>query len=176
MQLYMSWYIRSFFGFTFLNIFYFFKYYCTNILHRRIVYTFYGKTPMGFTIIGPFLLTHSGRDPMATILPTAFSIHVLKWTLFYSNFTYISSQECNSYQAIIGFGDGLVSNRHIIARPLRWGMGCFSGFCLVQTLIDSLPPFVQCCVQYHAVLDRGITALDCNCIWCWTCYNCIFIL
>ena len=31
MQLYMSWYITSFFGFTFLNILYFFKYSCTNI-------------------------------------------------------------------------------------------------------------------------------------------------
>ena len=31
MQLYMSWYIRSFFGFTFSNILYFFKYSCTNI-------------------------------------------------------------------------------------------------------------------------------------------------
>ena len=41
MQLYMSWYIRSFFGFTFLNILYFFKYTCTNIFHRRSLYTFY---------------------------------------------------------------------------------------------------------------------------------------
>ena len=41
MQLYMSWYIRSFFGFTFLYILYFFKYYCTNIFHRRSLYTFY---------------------------------------------------------------------------------------------------------------------------------------
>ena len=41
MQLYMSWYIRSFFGFTFLNIIYFFKYSCTNIFHRRSLYTFY---------------------------------------------------------------------------------------------------------------------------------------
>ena len=41
MQLYMSWYIRSFFGFTFLNIIYFFKYSCTNIVHRRSLYTFY---------------------------------------------------------------------------------------------------------------------------------------
>ena len=31
MQSYMSWYIRSFFGFTFLNTLYFFKYSCTNI-------------------------------------------------------------------------------------------------------------------------------------------------
>ena len=41
MQLYMSWYIRSFFGFTFLNILYFFKYSCTNIFHRRSLYTLY---------------------------------------------------------------------------------------------------------------------------------------
>ena len=49
MQLYMSWYIRSFFGFTFLNILYFlcfifyylFLYSCTNIFHRRSLYTFY---------------------------------------------------------------------------------------------------------------------------------------
>ena len=41
MQLYMSWYIRSFFDFTFLNILYFFKYSCTNIFHRRSLYTFY---------------------------------------------------------------------------------------------------------------------------------------
>ena len=41
MQLYMSWYITSFFGFTFLNILYFFKYSCTNIFHRRSLYTFY---------------------------------------------------------------------------------------------------------------------------------------
>ena len=43
MQLYMFWYIRSFFGFTFLNILYFFKYSCTNIFHRRSLYTFYWK-------------------------------------------------------------------------------------------------------------------------------------
>ena len=41
MQLYVSWYIRSFFGFIFLNILYFFKYSCTNISHRRSLYTFY---------------------------------------------------------------------------------------------------------------------------------------
>ena len=44
-QLYMSWYIRSFFGFTFLNILYFFKYSCTNIFHRRSLYTFYSNNP-----------------------------------------------------------------------------------------------------------------------------------
>ena len=41
MQLYMSWYIRSCLGFTFLNILYFLKYSCTNIFHRRSLYTFY---------------------------------------------------------------------------------------------------------------------------------------
>ena len=39
----MSWYIRSFFGFTFLNILYFLKYSCINIFHRRSLYTFYHK-------------------------------------------------------------------------------------------------------------------------------------
>ena len=43
MQLYMSWYIRSFFGFTFLNILYFFKYSCTNIFHRRSLYTLFSN-------------------------------------------------------------------------------------------------------------------------------------
>ena len=38
---YMSWYIRSFFGFTFLNILYFLKYPCTNIFNRRSLYTLY---------------------------------------------------------------------------------------------------------------------------------------
>ena len=41
MQLCMSWYIRSFFGFTFLNMLYFLKYFCTNIFHRRSLHTFY---------------------------------------------------------------------------------------------------------------------------------------
>ena len=43
MQLYMSWHIRSFLGFTFLNILYFFKYSCTHIFHRRSIYAFYVK-------------------------------------------------------------------------------------------------------------------------------------
>ena len=33
--------IRSFFGFTFLNILCFLKYSCTNIFHRRSLYAFY---------------------------------------------------------------------------------------------------------------------------------------
>ena len=43
MQLYMSWYIRSFFGLNFLNILYFFKYSCTNIFHRRSLYTLHSS-------------------------------------------------------------------------------------------------------------------------------------
>ena len=50
MQLYMSWYIRSFFGFTFLNILYFFKYSCTNIFHRHSLYTFYWGMGVGALI------------------------------------------------------------------------------------------------------------------------------
>ena len=51
MQLYMSWYIRSFFGFTFLNILYFLKYSCTNISHRRSLYTFYWKANNGCVVL-----------------------------------------------------------------------------------------------------------------------------
>ena len=52
MQLYMSWCIRSFFfGFTFLNIIYFVKYFCTNILHRRSLYTFYSNLWIDFIIV-----------------------------------------------------------------------------------------------------------------------------
>ena len=54
MQLYMSWYIRSFFGFTFLNILYFFKYSCTNIFHRRSLYTFYSISLKG-CLRGPII-------------------------------------------------------------------------------------------------------------------------
>ena len=52
MQLYMSWYIRSFFGFTFLDILYFFKYSCTNIFHRRSLYTFYWRCPSDIASMG----------------------------------------------------------------------------------------------------------------------------
>ena len=48
MQLYMSWYIREFFGFTFLNILYFFTYSCTNIFQRPSLYTF---DPTAFTVL-----------------------------------------------------------------------------------------------------------------------------
>ena len=51
MQLYMSWHIRSFFGFTFLNILYFFKYSCTNIFHSRSLYTFYHKGAAAFYMV-----------------------------------------------------------------------------------------------------------------------------
>ena len=41
MQLYMSWYIRSFFGFTFLNILYFSSTLVLTSFYRRSLYTFY---------------------------------------------------------------------------------------------------------------------------------------
>ena len=47
-NIYMSWYIISFFGFIFvlfLNILYFFKFSSTNIFHRRCLYTFYVRFP-----------------------------------------------------------------------------------------------------------------------------------
>ena len=65
MQLYMSWYIRSFFGFTFLNILYFFKYYCTNIFHRRSLYTFYwikNRNPWQFSSFYACIFVKSFRS------------------------------------------------------------------------------------------------------------------
>ena len=56
LQLYMSWYITSFFGFTFLNIPYFFKYSCTNIFHRRSLYTFYQKQDISFRDMSLYLV------------------------------------------------------------------------------------------------------------------------
>ena len=53
MQLYMSWYIRSFFGFTFLNILYFFKYSCTNI---SIDVVFILSIMNIVSIVGPYFL------------------------------------------------------------------------------------------------------------------------
>ena len=41
MQLYMSWYIISFFGFTFLNIFIFSSTLVLTFSYRRNLYTFY---------------------------------------------------------------------------------------------------------------------------------------
>ena len=49
-------------------------------------------------------------------------------------------------------------NRHPIARPWGRGMGCLLW---LQTLMNVIPKSLQCCVQYHVMLDRFITALDC---------------
>ena len=64
MQLYMSWYIRSFFGFTFLNILYFFKYSCTNIFHRRSHYTLYFYHQIGSMNYYPLFRVRSWNNGM----------------------------------------------------------------------------------------------------------------
>ena len=73
--------------------------------------------------------------------------------------------------------------RHPIACPSGQGMGCLLWF---QPLIDILPQLLQWCVQYHDMLDRIITALDCKLfcelkIWSmfclyWWCAVCIIVL
>ena len=52
-----------------------------------------------------------------------------------------------------------IHKRHPIARPLGRGMGCLLG---IHHLSDILPEFLQSFMQYLAILDRVITALDCN--------------
>ena len=78
MQLYMSWYIRSFFGFTFLNIRYFFKYSCTNIFHRRSLYTFHWSL---VAIHCPWYVSHKPKSKSLRIV-MALTLHVIKgvWT------------------------------------------------------------------------------------------------
>ena len=51
-----------------------------------------------------------------------------------------------------------IHNRHPIARPLGRGMVCLLG---IHHLSDILPEFLQSFMQYLAILDRVITALDC---------------
>ena len=48
------WWYRSFFGFTFLNILYFFKYFCSNIFHRRSLCTFYYDDDLFSTHCGKY--------------------------------------------------------------------------------------------------------------------------
>ena len=48
---------------------------------------------------------------------------------------------------------------HPIARSLGRGMGCILW---VKTVIYIMPRSQQWCVQYHFILDRIITALDCT--------------
>ena len=52
-----------------------------------------------------------------------------------------------------------IHKRYPIARLSGRGMRCLLW---VQPLIDILPQFLQWCVQYHVILDRVITALDCT--------------
>ena len=55
-----------------------------------------------------------------------------------------------------------IHETHPIARLSGRGMGCL--LC-IQPLIDILPQFLQCCMQYHVILNRVIMALDCTLSW-----------
>ena len=55
-----------------------------------------------------------------------------------------------------------IHKRHTIARPLGRGMGCLLW---IQHLIDIMREFMQSFIQYLAILDRIITALDCIANW-----------
>ena len=79
MQLYMSWYIRSFFGFTFLNILYFFKYSCTNIFHRRSLYTLYQFAKRKGTSLG----LNCDSDLNMLACGKGFPIHYVNITVVY---------------------------------------------------------------------------------------------
>ena len=83
MQLYISWYIRSFFGFAFLNIlFFFFKYSCTNIFHRRSLYTFYSTKIISYTIF--ITILYRGLRYNILLYEIVFEIYHI-WNIFYNN-------------------------------------------------------------------------------------------
>ena len=52
-----------------------------------------------------------------------------------------------------------IHKRHPMARPLGRGMGCLLW---IQHLIDIISQFLQLSMQNLTILDRVITALDCN--------------
>ena len=52
----------------------------------------------------------------------------------------------------------ILHKTHPIARPLGRAMGCVLCF---QILIYILPQSLECCGQYHVILDRLITAPGC---------------
>ena len=48
----------------------------------------------------------------------------------------------------------------VIACPLGWGMGCLLwNQIIIYIQLQSL----QCCMQYHVILDRILMAIDCIC-------------
>ena len=51
-----------------------------------------------------------------------------------------------------------ICERHPIAHPLGWGMGCILW---IQHLIDILLELLQLLMQYLTILGHVITALDC---------------
>ena len=57
-----------FFGFTFLNILYFFKYSCTNIFHRRSLYTFYKDVEPQEKYIGTVIVLHARNRKPSVLL------------------------------------------------------------------------------------------------------------
>ena len=103
MKLYISWYIRSFFGFTFLNILYFVKYFCTNIFHRRSLYTFYVGELMTRLEQGP-LSPSSFSDfylwiALSIIIPSSWnSASESPCVTFHCNVSLIPNQMAHSYK------------------------------------------------------------------------------
>ena len=62
-------------------------------------------------------------------------------------------------------------NIHPIAHPWGRGMGCILW---AQIVIYTLPQSLQWCMQYHVILDRVITALDCLCTFIDFFHDCVY--
>ena len=111
MQLYMSWYIRSFFGFTFLNILYFFKYSCTNIFHRRSLYTFYYTIIIYLAELPSFKAMHYIAVIMGTMASQITSLAIVYSTV-YSGADQRKHQSSASLAFVWGIHRGPVNSPH----------------------------------------------------------------
>ena len=121
MQLYMSWYIRSFFGFTFLNILYCFKYSCTNIFHRRSLYTFYHIYAQHDSLLGLNITAYDIKDIKST------ETHPLSGFFFQNNINQVSITMAPDIAKIIADGIYCIKLNIILSCDcVIWGRGNLS--------------------------------------------------
>ena len=136
MQLYMSWYIRSFFGFTFLIILYFFKHSCANIFHRRSLYTFYSNT-VSFCncfITRPICNVHINN--------TLVRLETSTFNCFFFSLVYSSTRWCiQPWPHHLGSQYSPLGKFWNLVGAERWSQGITYG-CFFTHPVTHLPPWM----------------------------------
>ena len=161
MQLYMSWYIRSFFDFTFLNFVYFFKYSCTNIFHRRSLYTFYARfrKMMGKSNQSVSVLVHTTLSSSWLLTLSVATWDIQRWfhVIFADESTTLSLNKCNGCAwvcgrvGIVGGGGGAEGKWVTV-----WGI-CLGDLRDIQLLLNVVKP----CRQRNSIQCTG----HFRCLW-----------